>query len=113
MVTSLSWKKSRPMDSEDEREVTRGTRLTDLWQTIPPWLVGHTFAPPWLTGRWAHPAVGYVAAVLLQAIVVTGLVGLVRLFPSFQFHEAVLILVVLVMALSWGVGPSLLATVAG
>ena len=60
-----------------------------------------------------HPAVGYLVAVPLQAITVTGLVGLVRLFPSFQFQEAVVILVVLVVAFTWGAGPSPVATVVG
>jgi len=51
--------------------------------------------------------------VVLQVITVTSLVALIRLFPSFQFQEALLILVVLVVALTWGVGPGLLATLAG
>lgn len=68
---------------------------------------------PWLSGRWAHPAIGYLVAVLLQIIVVTCLVALIRLFPSFQFQEAVLILNMLVVAITWGVGPSLLATLWG
>ena len=97
----------------DERDATRHTRLMGLVQTIPHWLVGHTFVPSWLTGRWAHPAVGYLAAVLLQVITVIGLTELVRLFPSFQFQEAVVILVILVVALNWGTGPSLLATLFG
>jgi len=84
-----------------------------LWLTIRHWLVAHTFAPPFLTGRWSHPAVSYLLAVVLQVITVTSLVALIRLFPSFQFQEALLILVVLVVALTWGVGPGLLATLAG
>src|SRR5205085_2779752 len=112
VATSLSGERSRPMDA-DERDARRDTGLTGLWQTIRHWLEDETFTPPWLTGRWTHPAVGYLAAVLLQVITVTGLVGLVRLFPSFQFQEAVGILVVLVVALTWGVGPSLVATVVG
>ena len=95
------------------RKETQRTRLTGLWQAIRRWLTAHTFAPSWIPGRWAHPAVGYLAAVVVQIIVVTGLVSLIRLFPSFQFQEAVLILVVLVVALTWGVGPSLVATVVG
>src|SRR6266700_1047609 len=87
--------------------------LGSLWLAIRHWLVAHTFAPPFLTGRWSHPAVGYLLAVVLQVITVTSLVALIRLFPSFQFQEALLILVVLVVALTWGVGPGLLATLVG
>ncbi len=100
------------MDSRDLEE-TPPARSGGLWQAARHGLVSHTFAPPWLTGRWAHPAVGYLVAVLLQVSAVTGLTALTRLFPSFQFQEALVILVVLLVALTWGVGPSLLATVVG
>ena len=100
------------MDARD-REETPPARVGGLWKAARRWLVTHTFAPPWLSGRWAHPAIGYLAAVLLQVITVTGLTELVRLFPSFQFQEAVVILVILVVALNWGTGPSLLATLFG
>ena len=75
------------MDARDRQE-TPHTPLGSLWLTIRHWLVAHTFAPPFLTGRWSHPAVGYLLAVLLQVVTVTGLVELIRLFPSFQFQEA-------------------------
>ena len=100
------------MDSRDLEE-TPPARLGGLWQAARHGLVAHTFSPPWLTGRWAHPTVGYLVAVLLQVSAVTGLTALTRLFPSFQFQEALVILVVLLVALTWGVGPSLLATVVG
>jgi len=100
------------VDSRDLEE-TPPARSGGLWQAARHGLVSHTFAPPWLTGRWAHPAVGYLVAVLLQVSAVTGLTALTRLFPSFQFQEALVILVVLLVALTWGVGPSLLATVVG
>ena len=100
------------MDSSHRKETQR-RRLTGLWQAIRRWLTTHTFAPSWLPGRWAHPAVGYLAAVLLQVIAVMCVVVLVRLFPSFQFQAALVILGVLVVALNWGMGPSLLATLVG
>jgi PAS domain-containing protein len=100
------------LDARDRQE-TPHTPLGSLWLTIRHWLVAHTFAPPFLTGRWSHPAVGYLFAVVLQVITVTSLVALIRLFPSFQFQEALLILVVLVVSLNWGVGPGLLATLLG
>jgi hypothetical protein len=100
------------LDARDRQE-TPHAPLGSLWLTIRHWLVAHTFAPPFLTGRWSHPAVGYLLAVVLQVVTVTGLVELIRLFPSFQFQEALLILVVLVVALTWGAGPGLLATLVG
>ena len=100
------------MDARDRQE-TPHAPLGSLWLTIRHWLVAHTFAPPFLTGRWSHPAVGYLLAVVLQVVTVTSLVELIRLFPSFQFQEALVILVVLVVALTWGAGPGLLATLVG
>src|SRR5436305_7031163 len=115
-VCSACWipdkERRRRLDARDRQEMPPAT-LGSLWLTTPHWLVAHTFAPPFLTGRWSHPAVGYLLAVMLQVITVTSLVALIRLFPSFQFQEALLILVVLVVALTWGVGPGLLATLAG
>src|SRR6266568_3904646 len=102
----------RRLDSRDRQETPRAP-LGSLGSAIRHWLVAHTFAPPFLTGRWSHPAVSYLLAVVLQVITVTSLVALIRLFPSFQFQEALLILVVLVVALTWGVGPGLLATLVG
>src|SRR3989440_10835553 len=102
----------RRLDARDRQE-TPHAPPGSLWLAIRHWLVAHTFAPPFLTGRWSHPAVGYLLAVVLQVITVTSLLALIRLFPSFQFQEALLILVVLVVALTWGVGPGLLATLAG
>src|SRR5437868_5970280 len=102
----------RRLEARDRQE-TPHAPLGSLWLAIRHWLVAHTFAPPFLTGRWSHPAVGYLLAVVLQVVTVTSLVALIRLFPSFQFQEALLILVVLVVALTWGVGPGLLATLAG
>src|SRR6266581_4219402 len=102
----------RRLDSRDRQETPRAP-LGSLGSAIRHWLVAHTFAPPFLSGRWSHPAVGYLLAVLLQVVTVTGLVELIRLFPSFQFQEVLLILVVLVVALTWGAGPGLLATLVG
>src|SRR2546430_4255030 len=73
----------RRLDSRDRQETSRAP-LGSLWLTIRRWLVAHTFAPPFLTCRCSHPAVGYLLAVALQVITVTSPCALVRLFPSFQ-----------------------------
>jgi signal transduction histidine kinase len=96
-----------------EPEERSSPQVGGVWQATRRWLVTHTFAPPWLSGRWAHPAIGYLAAVLLQVITVMCVMGLVWLFPSFQFQAAPVILGILVVALTWGVGPSLLAMLWG
>src|SRR5579871_4210077 len=77
------------------------------------WLLANTFAPTWLPGRWRHPLVGYLLAVLLvlAAVGVDG--ALAQSLPAFAFSGLVPILAIAAVALSWGAGPSLLATILG
>src|SRR5205085_2199883 len=83
------------------------------WAGARRWLRSNTFTPVWMTGRWRHRAVGYVVAVFLQVVAVALVVGLVQIFHAFPFPAALPILAVVVVALSWGAGPSLLATLVG
>jgi PAS domain S-box-containing protein len=88
-------------------------RVVRSWEVVHHWVLANTFAPSRLTGRWSHPAFGYLVAVLLQAVAVAGTALLVQLVPSFHFIAAPLLLVVLLVALGWGAGPSLGATLVG
>src|SRR5437588_844240 len=83
------------------------------WAGARGWLLANTFTPAWMTGGWRHPAVSYVVAVLLQVVALSMVVGLVQIFPGFPFAGALPILAVVVAALGWGTGPSLLATLVG
>jgi signal transduction histidine kinase len=84
-----------------------------VWSAIGKWLRANTFVPHWLPARWRHPATGYLLVVLLQvgAVVVTRL--LVGFFSTYAFPGALELLIVALMALSWGAGPSLFATLLG
>ncbi len=64
-------------------------------------------------GPWSHPVFGYLAAFLLPCAAVTAMALLVRGFPSFRFQGVLVMLAVLVVALNWGLGPSVLATFVG
>src|SRR5258708_35378426 len=64
-------------------------------------------------GPWSHPVFGYMAAFLLPFGTVTAMALLVQGFPSFRFQGVLVILVVLLIALNWGLGPSLIAAVVG
>jgi signal transduction histidine kinase len=77
------------------------------------WIRRNSFTPHWLPAHWRVPWLGYSAAVLLQ--MVAGLLTFARLAwsPDFVLPGVVELLVVAVVALAWGVGPSLLATVFG
>jgi PAS domain S-box-containing protein len=84
-----------------------------FWHKAASWVTDNTFSPGWLSGKWASPVIGYAAAVILQIVAIIVVTTLLHMFPVFHFQAALVILVILVIALSWGVGPSLLATIAG
>ncbi len=96
-------------------ETRRGTKRRDgrLWDLPTRWLRANTFVPRWLPERWRHPLPGYLIAVLLQILAVGAMILLVTAFPQFGFVEAPVTLVVIAMALTWGAGPSLAATLLG
>ncbi len=72
-----------------------------------------TYTPHFLPRPLQSPLVGYLAGLVLQMLVAIGLILLMKIYPAFQFTEALTLLVILLVALSWGVGPSLIATLAG
>src|SRR2546430_17638670 len=71
----------RRLDARDRQE-TPHAPPGSLWLAIRHWLVAHTFAPPFLTGRRSHPAVGYLLPGVLAVLPVPSPVAPVPLFPS-------------------------------
>lgn len=72
-----------------------------------------TFSPGFLPETLRHPLIGYLVAVLLPVCAVVVITFLVHYISTFRFIEAPLILVVLLVALGWGLAPSMLATLVG
>jgi signal transduction histidine kinase len=72
----------------------------------------NTFAPSWLPAPLRHPALGYLSAVMLEVLAVV-LTLLLTGLPGFGLPGLLAILVVVLVALNWGGGPSLLATLVG
>lgn len=87
--------------------------LRGRWRPLTRWLAEQTFAPPWLSGPLAHPAVGYLLAVAGQALALLGTWVLAQFNPGFAFSAALSFLVVTLVALWWGVGPSVLSALVG
>ncbi len=83
----------------------------NAWHRLLQWVRDNTFAPSWLPARLRHPALGYVAAVILEVIAVV--LTLLTDLPAFNVPGLLTILVVVLVALNWGGGPSLLATLVG
>jgi signal transduction histidine kinase len=74
----------------------------------------HAVVPDRLPRLWRHPLLGYLMAVLAQlaAVGLTLVLAHVSLW-AYRYHDALSFLVVVIVALRWGVGPSLLATLVG
>lgn len=77
------------------------------------WFMSSTFAPAWLPERLQHPVFGYLIAILLQTVAVLATVYLDALLRVFIFSGLLEVLAIALVALSWGVGPSVLATLFG
>ncbi|HXR64631.1 MAG TPA: ATP-binding protein [Ktedonobacteraceae bacterium] len=79
------------------------------------WFVNNTFAPSWLPERLQHPFLGYLIAVFLQiiAVLVTYFFNAQLQVFTIAFAGLLEILVIALVALSWGVGPSVVATLVG
>lgn len=84
-----------------------------LWRVVRRWLDANTFAPRWLPRRWHIPGAPYAIAVLLEVAAALVTLLLFAVFPSYAFPGTVELLVVAMVALSLGGGPSLVSTLAG
>jgi signal transduction histidine kinase/PAS domain-containing protein len=82
-------------------------------QRLRTWFVSSTFAPSWLPEKLQHPFFGYLLALLLQTAAVLITVYLDALLRVFIFTGMLEILAIALIALSWGVGPSVIATLFG
>ena len=103
-----------PTNSSASKRVHRGRPLALHMATRPyHWFQDNTFAPDFLTGAVAHPALGYVVAFLLQLVMCIAVLVLVHFYPGFRFQALPLILVILLVALGWGAGPSIVALLIG
>jgi signal transduction histidine kinase len=82
-------------------------------QKIGQWFQLNTRAPAWMPARFQHPLVGYVLVGPLVALALLLDIGLLLIFPDFAIIDLPITLLVLLVALWWGAGPALCATVFG
>src|SRR5258708_22934476 len=106
-------RKSFPSGSSPETPTRSHISPRWLWNSVWRWFMINTFTPRWLRSRWSHPALGYAVAVLLQVVIVFAVSVLINVYPTFLFLENLVILVVMLIALGWGAGPSIFATIVG
>lgn len=90
-----------------------GQHPRKTWCGLAQWFQQNTGAPQWLPARLRHPLIGYVVAILVELAAATPVLLLLDLFPSSAFLGMLTLVGVILIALIWGVGPSLLAAFVG
>lgn len=86
---------------------------TPLPRAIAIWFQRNTFVPSELARRGVRPWVGYVVALALPLAAALADGTLIYFFPRLAFLGLLELLAVVLVALGWGAGPSLLATAVG
>lgn len=102
-------KTSATVNGFDAKNKPEGIFLTRPYH----WFQHNTFAPNFLSGAWANPLIGYLVAIVSQLLVSLVILGLVHVYPFFRFPAVPLILIILLVALGWGAGPSIVALLIG
>jgi PAS domain S-box-containing protein len=77
------------------------------------WFITNTFAPSWLPESLQTPLFGYFVAICLQTIAILFTLYLDSMMHVFIFIGSLAVLAIALVALSWGVGPSVFATICG
>ncbi len=94
-------------------EMHRRSWFAYLWERIRYGLRASTFTPEWLNAPWNQPLMGYLTAILTPAGAIILTLLLLNIIPTFAFQGMLMILVILGIALLWGTGPGLFATLWG
>jgi K+-sensing histidine kinase KdpD len=96
-------------DSQQQGQ-PQGQRSRKSWYSLIRWIQENTFAPQWLPEPLRHPLVGYLVATLVEGAALTLIVVVLFLVPTFEYYAIFTLMAVVIIALGWGTGPSLYAT---
>lgn len=88
-------------------------RPVALWQRLRQKVRDAAFSPEWLASPWNGLVVGYGSALLCPAFIILAVWFLLHIFPMFALQGVLPLLATLAVALLWGTGPGLLATLTG
>jgi PAS domain S-box-containing protein len=109
--------RKRPPDKSTqgniEKDVDTQQRLERNWRSAIHWFRASTFTPEWLTAPWNHPVVGYLFALLLPVGSIILALLLRQIFLTFVLPGVLIVMAILVVAILWGTGPGVLATLWG
>ena len=101
------------LEETDSTVSPLGRRIRDLWYGPLRWIQENTFSPSWLPDPLRHPLIGYLVAALIEGIVASLILLLHFLPPPFVFHGILTLVGVVIVALGWGAGPGLFASLLG
>jgi signal transduction histidine kinase len=85
-------------------------RSSKFWTGLIRWIQVNTFAPKWLPEQLRHPVVGYLAAALIEGAAVSLILVMLFLVPDFDYYAIFTLMGVVLVAIGWGTGPGLMAT---
>ena len=77
------------------------------------WLPATTVVPQWLPAGFRHPWIGYLLALCIEGGAASLTLLLVTRMPAFDMQGVLLLVGIVLVALTCGVGPSVLATGVG
>jgi K+-sensing histidine kinase KdpD len=95
------------------KSAVRVRPLPWLWSVLGRWFKTNVSIPRWYPVFFQRSFLGYLLAVLAVSCAVLLDVLLMHSFPSFGLSSLVTLLAVVIIALSWGAGPCLVATLLG
>lgn len=111
---------AQPLLSVDEHQdkrqkpaISKQALPLRAWRFLRDWFFINTFAPSWLPAALRHPALGYLAALLLEIAAAIITIVITQFFPAYSFVGLLEVLAIVLVALSWGGGPGCIATVIG
>src|SRR5215472_14389585 len=102
-----------PPESGQRQEKPTTQPIRQMWLRLIRWIQQNTFAPHWLPEQLRQPISGYVIAVLIELATVCLILLILASFPTFEFAPILPLTGVVLIALGWGTGPSLLAILLG
>jgi PAS domain S-box-containing protein len=77
------------------------------------WIQENTFSPNWLPDPLRRPLIGYLLAGLVEVAAAILMVLLTSVAPTFAFHGIFVLVGLVMIALGWGAGPGIFASLTG
>src|SRR5258706_10990938 len=87
--------------------------ILSAWQALCFWVQVNISSPRRLLARWGRPLAGYLLALLIEVVAVGLTFLLAALVPDYSLEGVLLLVGITLVALTCGVGPSVLATGVG